>query len=129
MHYPTIGERVRVSRRVDEYFVISADFTVRVAQICLDSDASAVKESVPFSLLLKPRKRNGARPDGSLHKRRLANVEQVLQSSEANIHRSNALIADLQDSIATTMRIICTSQQLICTSDLAIARTRTLDCK
>ncbi len=126
MNYPTSGERVRVSGRVQDHSVFSADYVARVAAISSDGNGSSVHETVRFDNFFESTDGGILRTDTHVHARRLASVEQVLHSSEAHIHRGTVMIADIADTISTTMQAIRSSQKCIYESDLVIARSKTL---
>lgn len=127
MYYPTIGDRVRLSGRRNEYVVVSADYTTGLAAIRLQTDGGSIEESASLGLFFESTSFDCAQDGARAHTDRIASGKQMLRSSRALIDCQRALIADWQDTIFATSEVIRISQRLIYRSDLVIARARTLD--
>lgn len=113
MDYFAKSDPAGVSGRVYEHARSSAGCTTSVPESCSAFDVSAMQHDEQSNI--------------DSHAGRLDCVKEVLRRTAEHVTRSNLLIADMQNSISSTLRILRTSQQLLSASDLAIARSTTLD--
>jgi hypothetical protein len=121
MRTPGVFDRVRVSGQDGDFMVVRVDSLARVADPFALVDLT-IETNLSFILLSPPREPAGIDADFSIHDGRLAVARDVLRSTYAHLNRSNHAIADLRDSIESTLCAIRTSQQLIAESDGIIAR-------
>jgi len=122
MRTPALFERVRVSDQSDESIVVQVDPLARVADLCALADKAAIENHVSFNLLFAANGSQNTDVESSNHHDKLAVVQDVLRTTCVHLSRSHHTIADLRDSIDSTLRAIHASRQLIVESDGIIAR-------
>lgn len=128
MYCPTIGERVRVIGRVEEYLLVSIDYDTRIAGILSQFEGTRDRESIPFHMLLEVAGYEEAASVNEACEVMLESSVERLRTTAALICCAARLIVDLQESISATLAAIRNSQQRISRSDEVIARTRLQDC-
>ncbi len=134
MKYPMVGERVWVHDCPHAFVVVCIDYTGLMATLApvpsnlvrasnglaASSRNRTLRENVPLaSLMVDPM----SAPQSADREKTLS----LICSSWQRIVAGRHLVADLRESIATTMAAIHQSSSLLAESDHLIERSRTLD--